>query len=83
MNGPLRARSQAPLASLNHPNIAAIYGLEQAGGKRFIVMELVKGATLEAAHEKGEIHRGPKPANVMITAGEKVKILDFGLEGPL
>jgi len=31
------------LASLNHPNIAAIYGLEQAEGKRFIVMELVEG----------------------------------------
>ena len=27
------------LASLNHPNIAAIYGLEQAEGKRFIVEE--------------------------------------------
>jgi len=91
-------------ASLNHPNIAAIYGLEQADGKRFIVMELVEGETLaarigkgalpieealaicrqvaeglEAAHEKGVIHRDLKPANVMITEGDKVKILDFGL----
>ncbi len=30
------------LASLNHPNIAAIYGLEQADGMRFLVMELVE-----------------------------------------
>jgi serine/threonine protein kinase len=92
------------LASLNHPNIAAIYGLEQAESKRFIVMELVEGETLqqrigkgampveealaicrqiaeglEAAHEKGVIHRDLKPANVMITEGDKVKILDFGL----
>jgi eukaryotic-like serine/threonine-protein kinase len=92
------------LASLNHPNIAGIYGLEQAEGKRFIVMELVEGETLaqrlskgalavddalaicrriadglEAAHEKGVIHRDLKPANVMITEGDKVKILDFGL----
>jgi eukaryotic-like serine/threonine-protein kinase len=92
------------LASLNHPNIAAIYGLEQAEGKRFIVMELVEGESLaqriskgplpieealgicrqiaeglEAAHEKGVIHRDLKPANVMITEGDKVKILDFGL----
>jgi eukaryotic-like serine/threonine-protein kinase len=92
------------LASLNHPNIAAIYGLEQAEGKRFLVLELVEGETLaqrlskgplqldealgicrqiaeglEAAHEKGVIHRDLKPANAMITDGDKVKILDFGL----
>ena len=34
------------LASLNHPNIAAIYGLEESGPIRALVMELVEGATL-------------------------------------
>ncbi|HEX6464864.1 MAG TPA: serine/threonine-protein kinase, partial [Vicinamibacterales bacterium] len=34
------------LASLNHPNIAQIYGLEEADGQRAIVMELVDGETL-------------------------------------
>jgi eukaryotic-like serine/threonine-protein kinase len=34
------------LASLNHPNIAAIYGLEESGGLRALVMELVEGQTL-------------------------------------
>jgi len=34
------------LASLNHPNIAAIHGLEQADGKRFLAMKLVAGETL-------------------------------------
>jgi Tol biopolymer transport system component len=34
------------LAALNHPNIAAIYGLEDAGSTRAIVMELVAGNTL-------------------------------------
>jgi serine/threonine protein kinase len=34
------------LASLNHPDIAAIYGLEEAEGKRFIAMELVEGEML-------------------------------------
>ncbi len=34
------------LASLNHPNIAAIYGLEESGDVRALVMELVEGPTL-------------------------------------
>jgi serine/threonine protein kinase len=34
------------LAALNHPNIAAIYGLEDEGSVRAIVMELVDGYTL-------------------------------------
>jgi len=40
------------LATFNHPNIAAIYGLEQAEGKRFIAMELVEG-TLAQRRSKG------------------------------
>ncbi|MBZ5651334.1 MAG: serine/threonine-protein kinase, partial [Acidobacteriia bacterium] len=36
------------LAALNHPNIAAIYGLEQADGIQFLVMELVVGQSLAA-----------------------------------
>ena len=34
------------LASLNHPNIGAIYGLEQSGDTRALVLELVEGPTL-------------------------------------
>jgi serine/threonine protein kinase len=34
------------LASLNHPNIASIYGFEESGGTRALVMELVDGPTL-------------------------------------
>ena len=34
------------LAALNHPNIAAIYGLEQSGSTHYLVMELVPGQTL-------------------------------------
>ena len=32
------------LASLNHPNIAAIYGLEESDGAHFLVLELIEGA---------------------------------------
>src|SRR5512143_286499 len=46
-------REAKVLASLNHSNIAAIYGLEQAEGKRFIVMELVEGETLAQRLSKG------------------------------
>jgi len=43
------------LASLNHPNIAAIYGLEQADGKRFLIMEYVSGETLQSRISKGAL----------------------------
>ena len=39
-------REAKVLASLNHPNIAQIYGLEESGGTRALVMELVPGSTL-------------------------------------
>ena len=92
------------LASLDHPKIATIHGLEESDGMRFLVLELVVGETLaarlkkkpfplkealeigrqiakglEAAHEKGVVQRDLKPGNVILTEGNKVNILDFGL----
>ncbi len=43
------------LASLNHPNIAAIHGIEQSDGRTFLVMELVPGETLAARIKRGPI----------------------------
>ena len=39
-------REARVLATLNHPNIAAIYGVEESGGVRGLVLELVEGETL-------------------------------------
>ena len=76
-------REAKVLASLNHPHIAQLYGVEGEA----LIMELVEGESpqgplpvetaltyarqiadaLEAAHEKGIVHRDLKPANVKIT----------------
>ena len=46
-------REAKVLASLNHPNIGAIYGLEEADEKRFLVLELVDGDTLQKLIAQG------------------------------
>jgi serine/threonine protein kinase len=48
-------REAEVLASLNHPNIAAIYDLEEANNATFLVLELVEGETLAARIERGPI----------------------------
>ena len=50
------------LASLNHPNIAAIHGLEESDGVRFLVLELVPGDTLAE-----RISQGPIPVDEALT----------------
>ena len=46
-------REAKVLASLNHPNIGSIYGLEEADGIRALVLELVEGPTLADRISKG------------------------------
>ena len=48
-------REAEVLASLNHPNIAAIYGLEESGGLTALVMELVEGDDLSQRIARGAI----------------------------
>ena len=48
-------REAKVMASLNHPNIAAIYGIEESNGTRALVMELVEGPTLAERIKQGGI----------------------------
>ena len=48
-------REAKVLASLNHSGVGAIYGLEEAGGHRYLVLEFVQGETLADRLKRGAI----------------------------
>jgi serine/threonine-protein kinase len=60
-------REAQTLASLNHPNIAAIYGLEEAAGTPHLVLELVEGETLAA-----RLRRGALPPSEALALGIQI-----------
>jgi serine/threonine-protein kinase len=55
------------LAALNHPNIAGLYGFEDTGGSKLLVMELVDGPTLAERIRKGRI-----PADEALSIAKQV-----------
>ena len=59
-------REAQVLAALNHPGIAAIYGLEEAGATRALAMELVEGPTLAE-----RIAQGPLPLEEVLHIGKQ------------
>jgi len=90
-------------ASLNHPNICAVHGID-AEPACMIIMEYIDGQSLSGlleggalselkasalarqiasamatAHAQGVVHGDLKPGNIMVTDGDIVKIMDFGL----
>jgi serine/threonine protein kinase/Tol biopolymer transport system component len=60
------------LASLHHPHVASIFGFEESGAHRFLVMELVEGEDLAQ-----RLQRGPLPADEALLIARK---LTEGLE---
>ena len=60
-------REAQVLASLNHPNIAHVYGLEQADGVQALVMELVEGPTLA-----DRIAQGPIPVDEALPIAKQI-----------
>ena len=70
------AREAQILASLSHPNIAAVYGLEETSESPALVMELVQGPTLAE-----RLHSGPlSPEDAMAIAQQIVNALEFAHE---
>ena len=60
-------REAEVLASLNHPNIAAIHGLEESDGIRALVLELVEGPTLA-----DRIKQGPIPLDEALPVAKQI-----------
>ena len=69
-------REARTLASLNHPNIATIHGLEQADGVNYLVMELVPGETLAERLKTGpmQVEEALKVASHIAEALETVHL---------
>ncbi len=64
------------LASLNHPNIAAVYGLEESEGHQCLIMELVEGEDLAIALQRGPL----TPENVIPIAKQVADALEAAHE---
>ncbi len=60
-------REARMLASLNHPNIAAIYGLEDQDGAKFLILELVEGQTLAE-----RLAAGPLPVDEALSVASQI-----------
>jgi serine/threonine protein kinase len=74
-------REAKVLASLNQPNIAAIYGLEESNGVRALIMEFVDGPTLRSVSRRARFlsmkhcrsqSKSPKHSNMRTSAASSI-----------
>jgi Tol biopolymer transport system component len=73
-------REARMLAALNHPNICAIYGLEEADGIRFLILERVDGTTLAERIEGSGIGKGLAIASALPIARQIAEALEAAHE---
>lgn len=96
------------LTAVRHPGIVDIFGMHDALGHTFIVLELIEGPSLaeelsrrsfsladtasitlqlsralEVLHQHGLLHLDLKPANILIGAGQQVRLIDLGIAGAI
>ena len=60
-------REAKVLASLNHPNVGGIHGLESADGQQYLVLEFIEGETLA-----DRLSRGPIPVDESLTLAKQI-----------
>lgn len=60
-------REAKVLASLSHPNVGAIHGLESAGGQQYLVLEYIEGETLAE-----RLERGPTPVDESLSLAKQI-----------
>ncbi len=66
-------REAQVLASLNHPNIASIYGLEESGDTRALVLELVEGPTIADRIAQGPIPKAASSRHQPLTSDPELR----------